>query len=90
MAVWQYGLFMTFENQREYAVRNRGGLSLDLKKGRESQFRRSGGRVFHSWGAEQLKALPPIVLRRAGGTERWMEEEDRRERVGILMRRSDR
>ena len=25
--------------------------------------------MFQSWGAEQLKALPPIVLRRAWGTE---------------------
>ena len=52
-------------------------MSCALKTGRESQFRRSGGKEFHSWGAERLKALPPIVLRRAGGTERWMEEEDR-------------
>ena len=62
-----------------------------MKIGRESQFRRSGGREFQSWGAERLKALPPIVLRRARGTERWMEEEDLRERVGMVMcRRSDR
>ena len=65
-------------------------MSCALKTGRESQFRRSGGKEFHSWGAERLKALPPIVLRRTGGTERWMEEEDRRERVGMLMcRRSE-
>uniref|UniRef100_UPI0037E88A1A interleukin-17 receptor A n=1 Tax=Semicossyphus pulcher TaxID=241346 RepID=UPI0037E88A1A len=35
--------------------------------GRVVQFRRSGGREFQSWGAERLKALAPMVLRRAGG-----------------------
>ena len=51
---------MTSENQREYAVRNRW-VGLDLKTGRESQFRRSGGGVFHSWGAERLSLF---MLRR--------------------------
>jgi len=31
-------------------------------------------RVFQSWGAEQLKALLPIVMRRASGIVRWREE----------------
>ncbi|KAI3361247.1 hypothetical protein L3Q82_012919, partial [Scortum barcoo] len=52
--------------------------------GRESVLRRSGGSVFQSWGAEQLKALLPMVLRRAGGTVRWIEEEDRRWKITSL------
>ena len=54
-------------------------------------FLRSGGSEFQSWGAERLKALLPIVLRRAEGTERWREEEDPREREGVaIWRRSER
>ena len=75
----------------ENADLNRCVLSLDLKMGSESQFLMSGGSEFQSWGAERLKALLPMVLRRAGGTERWREEEDLREREGVAMwRRSER
>ncbi|KAK7933384.1 hypothetical protein WMY93_004280 [Mugilogobius chulae] len=35
-----------------------------------SVLRRSGGRVFQSWGAERLNALLPMVTSRAEGTER--------------------
>ena len=50
----------------------------------------SGGSEFQSWGAERLKTLHPIVLRRAGGTERRIEE-DLREREEVAMwRRLDR
>ena len=45
----------------------------------------SGGSEFHNLGAEQLKALLPMVLRRAEGTERRMEEEERREREGTAV-----
>ncbi|KAI3375549.1 hypothetical protein L3Q82_003876 [Scortum barcoo] len=39
---------------------------------------------------EQLKALPPMVLRRAGGTVRWIEEEDQRHRDEVTTwRRSE-
>lgn len=54
-------------------------------------FLRSGGREFQSLGAERLKALVPMVLSRAEGTERWREEDNLREREGVAMwRRSDR
>jgi len=49
------------------------------------ELRRSGVRVFQSWGAEQLKALLPIVMRRASGIVRWREEEERRERAGLAI-----
>ncbi len=66
-------------------------MSLVLKTGRESELRMSSGKEFQSRGAEQLKALPPMVLRRAGGTVRCREEKDLRERAGTAMwRRSDR
>ena len=45
-------------------------------------FLSSGGRLFQRRGAERLKALLPMVVRRAGGTVKWMEEEDRRVREG--------
>jgi len=35
----------------------------------------SGGKEFQSLAAERLKALPSMMLRQAGGTVRWMEEE---------------
>ena len=50
----------------------------------ESRFLISGGREFQRWGAERLKALEPMVDRRAGGTFRVMEEADLRDREGIL------
>ena len=53
--------------------------------------RMSGGSEFQRLGAERLKALPPMVLRRAEGTKRWREEEDLSEREGMAMeRKSDR
>ena len=62
-----------------------------MNRWRESIFRMSGGREFQSLGAERLKALLPMVVSRAEGTVRWMEEEDRRERVEVAVwRRSDR
>uniref|UniRef100_A0A8P4GFG9 Echinoderm microtubule-associated protein-like 4 n=1 Tax=Dicentrarchus labrax TaxID=13489 RepID=A0A8P4GFG9_DICLA len=51
----------------------------------ESRFLRCSGSEFQSWGAEQLKALLPMVTRRAGGTERWTEEADLREREGLSL-----
>lgn len=49
-----------------------------------------GGSEFQRRGAERLNALLPIVVRRAGGTDRCMEEEDLRERVEVgPWRRSD-
>lgn len=40
--------------------------------------------------AERMKALLPVVVRRAEGLVRWMEEEDLREREGVATwRRSD-
>ncbi len=66
-------------------------MSLVLKTGRELELQMSSGKEFQSRGAEQLKALPPMVLRRAGGTVRCREEEDLRERAGAAMwKRSDR
>ena len=57
----------------------------------DSMFLMSGGREFQRLGAERLKALAPMVDRRAGGMLRLMEEADLRERVGILVwMRSDR
>ncbi|KAK7918955.1 hypothetical protein WMY93_010239 [Mugilogobius chulae] len=76
-----------FHDTKDTDCLNRKVLSLDLKSGRESVLRRSGGREFQSWGAERLKALPPMVTRRADGTESWREEEERREREGVEMRR---
>lgn len=45
-----------------------------------SILRISGGSAFQNRGAEQQKALLPMVLRQAEGTERRIEEEERRER----------
>lgn len=67
-------------NQREYAVLNRCVFSCDLKWESESMFLSEGGREFQRRGAERLKALLPMVVRRAGGTDRRMVEEDLRER----------
>lgn len=39
------------------------------------------GGVFQSWGAEQLKALDPVVFKRVGGRVSRMEE-DLRVQVG--------
>lgn len=58
---------------------------MDLKRENELIFLRSGGREFQSRGAVQLKALPPIVIRRAEGTEREREDEDLRQRDGSFI-----
>ena len=42
-----------------------------------------GGRAFQRRGAERLKALCPVVVRRAGGTDRCTELEDLGEREGV-------
>lgn len=55
---------------------------------RESKLRMSGGREFQRRGAERLKALNPMVVKRARGTVRWMVEEDLRVREDVLMWRS--
>ena len=55
-------------------------LSCDLKWGNESIFLSWGGSEFQRRGAERLNALLPMVVRRAEGTDRCMEEEDLRER----------
>ena len=53
--------------------------------------RRASGSAFQSLGAEQLKALSPMVVRRAGGTDRREAEEERSVRRGeYVWRRSDR
>ena len=57
-------------------------MSADLNCESELIFLKSGGKEFQSWGAERLKALLPMVLRRAVGTARWMEKDDLREREG--------
>ena len=50
-----------------------------------------GGREFQKRGAEQLKALAPMVDKRAGGTMRLIEEVDLSVREGVLTwRRSER
>ncbi len=57
----------------------------------ELMFLMSGGREFQRRGAERLKALDPMVDRRAEGTVRLMEEADLSAREGVLMwRRSER
>ena len=52
----------------EYVSLKRCVLRRDLKVERVSELRMSGGRVFQRWGADLLKALDPMVTRRAGGT----------------------
>ena len=50
-----------------------------------------GGRGFQRRGAERLKALAPMVVRRAGCTMRLIDEADLSVREGVLMwRRSER
>ena len=68
------------ENQSEKAVENRWVLSLDLKSGSESVVCSEVGREFQREGAERLKALQPIEVRRTRGTVRRMLEEDLRVR----------
>lgn len=58
---------------------------------REFVFLMSGGRLFHSRGAERLNAHAPMVDCRAGGVFRLIEEADMSDRVGVLIwMRSDR
>ena len=58
---------------------------------KESMFLSWGGSEFQRRGAERLNALLPMVVRRAEGTDSWMEEEDLKARDGVGMwRRSDR
>ena len=54
----------------EKAILNRWVLSDDLNCESEVMFRMTGGREFQSLGAERLKALLPMVVRRAEGTDR--------------------
>ena len=50
-----------------------------------------GGNEFQRRGAERLNALLPMVVRRAEGTDKCMEEDDLRVREGVGMwRRLDR
>ena len=87
-------------DQGGYASVKRYVLRRDLKMGRESASRMSGGREFQRRGAERLKALDPMVVRRGaerlkaldpmvvklkGGAVRWREAEDLRVRMGVLM-----
>ena len=65
-------------DQGGYASVKRYVLRRDLKMGRESVLRMSGGR-------ERLKALDPMVVKRKGGAVRWREAEDLRVRMGGLM-----
>lgn len=51
---------------------------MDLKRVKLLVFLISRGTAFQRRGAERLKALLPMVLRRARGTVRWREEEDLR------------
>lgn len=54
-----------------------GRWTSDLKCGNESTFLSGGGGEFPETG---LNALLPLVVRREEGTDRWVEEEDLRER----------
>lgn len=70
---------------------NKWVLSWDLKREKVEIFLKSGGREFQSRGAEQLKALLPMVTRRGEGTESEREEEDLRQRDGaVMLTRSER
>jgi len=52
---------------------------------RESIIWISSGREFKKRGAEQLKALDPMVFQWKGGAGRWREAEELRVKVGVLM-----
>lgn len=54
-----------------------------LKCENELMFLRLGGSEFQSRGAEQLKALLPIVVRRAEGTVKGIKEDDLRVRERV-------
>ena len=49
----------------------------------ESEVRMSGGRELHRWGADQLKALDPMVVKLADGAKSWLAQEDQRVREGM-------
>ncbi len=52
---------------------------------RKSKLRMSGGKEFQRRGAEQLKALDPMVVKQEEGTMSLMEEDDLRVQEGVLM-----
>ncbi|KAK7877253.1 hypothetical protein WMY93_032039 [Mugilogobius chulae] len=52
---------------------------------RVAQVRREG---VPELGSRATEGSDPMVTRRADGTESWREEEERREREGVEMRRS--
>ncbi|KAI9546940.1 hypothetical protein NQZ68_021607 [Dissostichus eleginoides] len=65
-------------------------VGLILMPDRESIIRMSSGREFKKWGAEQLKALDPMVFQWKGGAGSWREAEELRVMLGVLMcRRSE-
>lgn len=60
---------------------NEKSEGADVSRGRER---------FQSWGAYWLNAQLSVALRRAEGTERWLEQEDlRKRREMVTRRRSD-
>lgn len=64
-------------------------FSQDYNRGREPMLHIRS--ELQTWGAEQLKARLPMVLRWAGGMVGWMEEGDLREQDGMVAwRRCDR
>lgn len=64
---------------------NKWVFRRDLKVTRDVIVRMCCGRVFQSRGAEQLKALSPMVDRRADGVDRRLAEEERRVREGVCI-----
>ncbi|KAI9546932.1 hypothetical protein NQZ68_021599 [Dissostichus eleginoides] len=66
-------------------------VGLILMPDKESIIWMSSGREFKKRGAEQLKALDPMVFQWKGGAGSWREAEELRVMVGVLMcRRSER
>ena len=45
----------------------------------------SGGREFQRLGADQLRALDPMVVRLTDGTKSWMVGEDQRVQEGVWL-----
>ena len=48
-----------------------------------SEVQMSGGREFQRLGADQLKALDPMVVRLADGAKSWIVEQDERVQEGV-------
>ena len=48
-----------------------------------SKVQMSGGREFQRLGADQLKALDPMVVRLADGAKSWIVEQDERVQEGV-------